>query len=101
MSPTCSAMIVRAASLARRRELRDRRLDQQAGLGELLVRRLAESQHQRQGAEYRLVIDLGNEGAAVGSPSDAQKTDFFERAIGLPDRHAARLELARHLAFGR
>ena len=64
------------------------------------MRRLAQVQHERQGAADRLVIDRGDERASLGAAADAQETEFLERPVRLPDRHAARFEPAGHFALG-
>ena len=65
------------------------------------MRRPAEAEHERQGATDGVVVEFGDERAALRAAADAKQAQFFERTIGLADRHAARLELARHVAFGR
>src|SRR2546423_15698255 len=71
---------------AQRAELCDRRLDEHAGLGQLTMRCLAETEHERERAERRLVVAVDDERAAARAAPDAQPGHLLQRAVRLSRR---------------
>src|SRR5437867_9906916 len=59
-------------------ESRDRRLDQQPRLRQLLVRRLGQAEHERQRSKNRFVVDCRDKGAAVGPAADAEDAELLQ-----------------------
>src|SRR2546425_9152943 len=64
-------------------ESRDRRLNQHASLGQLLVRGLAQSEQQRERAENGLVIEFGDERASIGAAPNPENAELLQRPVRL------------------